>query len=194
MGILSRQAIEKRLQSGNIKITPIPEEEDFDSDSVGVHLGDTVYAWRKPPSGSTIGVALWRSPPDKFSYNAFAKEFLVDVAPDHAGIITLRPHTFYLADLRQHTKLPPDIAMHVQGKSSIARLGVLIHLTAPHAHAGWEGRLALEMYNLGPFNIELKPGMKIGQLTFWKVEDPGGSDEIPVRQFDRQETARGTST
>lgn len=38
-----------------------------------------------------------------------------------------------------------------------------------------------------------KPEMKIGQLTFWKVEEPGGRDEIPARQFDRQQTARGTS-
>lgn len=67
----------------------------------------------------------------------------------------------------------------------------MVHLTAPHAHAGWTGRLALEIYHLGKFNIEMKPGMTIGQLTFWKVEEPSGGAAIPARQFDDQQTARG---
>jgi dCTP deaminase len=188
MGILSKQAIERRLNSGEIKIVPAPKDEDYDSDAVDVHLGDKVYEWATLPSGATISIPLWKRPPDQFSYTAFANATLKEVPPDNAGIITLRPHTFYLADLQQHTTLPPDIAMHVQGKSSLARLGMLVHLTAPHAHAGWTGRLTLEIYNLGPFNIEMKPGMTIGQLTFWKVEEPG---EIPAGQFDNQRTAHG---
>lgn len=191
MGILSRQAIAKRLESREIVIDPQPRDEDYDSDAVDVHLGNHVYEWVPPPSGATLSISLWKKPPDEFRYKAFADHYLREVPPDNFGIITLRPETFYLADLQQHTSLPPDIAMHVQGKSSLARLGVMVHLTAPHAHAGWTGRLALEIFNLGPFNIEMKPGMTIGQLTFWKVEEPGEADSIPARQFDKQETARG---
>jgi len=194
MGILSRQAIARRLSREEIKIDPTPREEDYDSDAVDVHLGAKVYEWVTPPSGATISISLWKSPPQQpFSYKQFSQEYLREVPPDNFGIVTLRPHTFYLADLRQHTELPPDVAMHVQGKSSLARLGVLVHLTAPHAHAGWKGRLTLEIYNLGPFNIELKPGMVIGQLTFWKVEEPGEAAAIPSGQFDNQATARGTA-
>ena len=173
MGILSRQAIARRIEALEIKITPPPRDEDYDSDAVDVHLGDGVYEWGTLPAGATMSLSLWKKSPEEFSYKKFSRECLKVVPPDNFGIITLRPHTFYLADLRQHTALPPDIAMHVQGKSSLARLGMLVHLTAPHAHAGWEGRLTLEIYNLGPFNIEMKPGMVIGQLTFWKVEEPG---------------------
>jgi dCTP deaminase len=191
MGILSKQAIAKRLKTGEIKIVPEPQEEHYDSDAVDVHLGDNVYEWVSPPTGATISIALWKKPPQEFSYKAFAKQYLRDVPVDNAGIITLRPQTFYLADLRQHTTLPPDIAMHVQGKSSLARLGVMVHLTAPHAHAGWNGRLALEIFNLGPFNIELKPDMTIGQLTFWKVEEPGDVQSLPIKQFDNQINAAG---
>ncbi|MEX2140785.1 MAG: dCTP deaminase [Pirellulales bacterium] len=189
MGILSKQAIERRLKSGELKISPAPKEENYDSDAVDVHLGENVYEWTSLSPGTTISISLWKNPPNEFSYKAFSKSHLKDVLPDNAGIITLRPHTFYLADLQQHTTLPVDVAMHVQGKSSLARLGMLVHLTAPHAHAGWTGRLTLEIYNLGPFNIEMKPGMTIGQLTFWKVEEPG---DIPPGQFDDQKTARGT--
>ena len=80
--------------------------------------------------------------------------------------------------------------MHIQGKSSLARLGVIVHLTAPHAHAGWAGWLTLEIYNLGPFNIELKSGMAIGQLTFWRVEDP--EDLVREGQFSNQLDAKGS--
>jgi dCTP deaminase len=192
MGILSRQAIRSRLHSGELKIEPPPRDEDYDSDAVDVHLGDHVYEWVTPPIGSTLSISLWKKPPNDFRYKAFADHYLREVPPDNAGIVTLRPHTFYLADLQQHTSLPHDVAMHVQGKSSLARLGMLVHLTAPHAHAGWVGRLALEIYNLGPFNIEMKPGMTIGQLTFWKVEEP--DDGVPVEgQFSNQKTARGDS-
>jgi dCTP deaminase len=193
MGILSRQAIARKLESQEICIDPPPQEEDYDSDAVDVHLGDHVYEWVSPPTGSTLSISLWKKPPDEFSYKAFSNAYLKEVPPDNAGIITLRPHTFYLADLKQHTALPADIAMHIQGKSSLARLGVLVHLTAPHAHAGWTGRLTLEIYNLGPFNIEMKPNMVIGQLTFWKVEEPGEAASIPMGQFDGQKTARGAS-
>jgi dCTP deaminase len=190
MGILSKQAIARQLASGEIMIVPTPRDEDYDSDAVDVHLGDKVYEWLSLPSGAIISIPLWKSPPNEFSFSKFANSTLKDVPPDNADIITLRPHTFYLADLRQHTTLPSNIAMQIQGKSSLARLGMLVHLTAPHAHAGWRGRLTLEIYNLGPFNIEMKPGMTIGQLTFWKVEEPG---EVLPGHFHDQSTAHGNA-
>ena len=194
MGILSRRAIKDRIARGLVAIDPVPKEEHFDSDAVDVHLGNHIYEWVEPPSGSTLSIALWKDQPERFQYKAFAERYLRKVPPDNFGIVTLRPHTFYLADLRQHTKLPADLAMHVQGKSSLARLGVVVHLTAPHAHAGWEGRLTLEIYNLGPFNIEFKPGMPIGQLTFWKVEEPEENADVEQGQFSKQRNARGTDS
>src|ERR1044071_9331106 len=122
MGILSRDAIARRLASGEIKIDPPPKDEDYDSDAVDVHLGSHVYEWVVPPSGAAISISLWKKPPDNFSFKEFARHYLREVPPDNFGIVTLRPQTFYLADLRQHTELPHDIAMHVQGKSSLARL------------------------------------------------------------------------
>lgn len=195
MGILSQRAIKKLLEGGSLEIQPLPKEDHFDSDAVEVHLGDTIWEWTRQPGGSTLALSLWKTShqndSDYFNYNDFAKQHLKPVPPDNTGIVALRPHTFYLADLKQYTKLPPDVAMHIQGKSTLARLGVIVHLTAPHAHAGWNGKLTLEIYNLGPFIIELKSGMAIGQLTFWRVEDPG---ELAERDstFSNQADARGT--
>jgi dCTP deaminase len=193
LGLLSEIAIRKALASGDLKIEPAPDQTHFDSDSVEVHLGDQVYTWRKPSGGAITTMQLWagKGEPGAFNYNQFSKENLVHVAPDPDGIVTMRPLTFYLADLKQRTELPPWLAMHIQGKSTLARLGVMVHLTAPHAHAGWRGRLALEMYNLGPFNIELKPGTPMGQLTFWRVEEPPRADDIVPKAFSGQEKATG---
>ncbi|MDX1963600.1 MAG: dCTP deaminase [Pirellulales bacterium] len=190
MGLLSRAAIQRRIADGSLLIDPPPLAGDYDSDSVDVHLGNKVYEWLQPATGTTLTISLHKKQ-QQFSYREFAKTYLREVPVDNSGIITLRPHTFYLADLRQHTTLPSDLAMHIQGKSSLARLGVLVHLTAPHAHAGWKGRLALEIYNLGPFNIELTPEIVIGQLTFWKVEEPESQPDETPKQFDNQQTARG---
>lgn len=101
MGILSRHAIQRRLQTSELKIDPQPRDEDYDSDAVDVHLGDHVYEWVSPPTGSTLSISLWKKPPHEFRYKVFAEQYLREVPPDNAGIVTLRPHTFYLADLRR---------------------------------------------------------------------------------------------
>jgi len=190
MGILSERAIKRHLEDGTLKIDPPPEPADFDTDSIEIHLGDTIYEWSPQPAAVRMTISLWQTDSEKFVYNRLAEAHLKTVPPDNAGVITLRPRSFYLADLRQHTTLPHDVAMHIQGKSSLARLGMLVHLTAPHAHAGWTGRLTLEICNLGPFNIELKPGMPIGQLTFWRLEDPD-TEAVQDGQFSNQQDARG---
>ena len=193
MALLSSNAIRAALEQRALVIDPLPKEEDFDSDSVDVHLGERIYRWRQLEGGATMTIPLWRAnePGRPFVYRRFSDENLQLVPADADGIITLRPQTFYLADLRQHTRLPPNLAMHVQGKSSLARIGVGVHVTAPHAHAGWHGRLTLEIYNFGPFNVELKPGVALAQLYFWQVDDPVPPGLLKAQQFTGQDTATG---
>lgn len=188
MGLLSEIAIRKRLAAGDLVIDPAPTAEQFDSDSVEVQFGDKVYVWDDISGGAAVAQRLWDRA--KFDYKKFADKWLKEVKPDEDGIITMRPGRFYLADLKQYTKLPRDLAMHIEGKSSLARLGLAVHLTAPHAHAGWHGRLTLEMYNFGPFNLELKAGVPSGQLTFWRVEDP--PEEVASKTFTGQDKASGS--
>ena len=64
----------------------------------------------------------------------------------------------------EYVKLPPHIAARIEGKSSLARLGLSVHVTAPTVLAGFEGRLYLEMNNIGPFNLALRKDMRIAQL------------------------------
>lgn len=170
--LLSKRAIQDEIKLGNLKI----EREGnrplkFDVDSIDIHLGDVVKAW-KVPSGGTVRHTVRPTDNNGFDFGAFARENMMIVPPDQDGVITFRPGNFYNAVIEERVMLPSDIAMHVQGRSKLARLGLLVHLTAPHAHAGWEGKMNLEIYNLGPHFIELKAGMRIGQFTFWRVEKP----------------------
>jgi dCTP deaminase len=180
--ILSAAAIQQEIASGRLSVDPQPPIPDgYDTDSVNVHMGDTLYEWKQRPSGSATSLRL-----GSFKYPTFENDALIEVAPDNDGIITMRPGKFYQADLREYISLPDDICAHIEGKSSLARIGLQIHITAPHAHAGWKGRLKLEMLNHGPFNLEITPGFEIGQLFFYRIEGPQAGTSRPG-QFQGQD-------
>lgn len=76
----------------------------------------------------------------------------------------MKPHTVVIGKTRERIELPNHLAARIEGKSSLARLGLAVHLTAPTVQAGFQGPLYLEMFNAGPFTLELVAGMKIAQL------------------------------
>jgi dCTP deaminase len=83
-----------------------------------------------------------------------------------------------------------SLAARIEGKSSLARCGLLVHFTAPTVHAGYDGPLALEMINLGNVGISLFPAMPIAQLI---LETVVGDPEENPSQFQGQTTPVGTS-
>jgi dCTP deaminase len=80
----------------------------------------------------------------------------------------LKPHTLILAWTTEYVDLrkSPRLAARVEGKSSLGRLGLGVHITAPTIHAGFDGQIQLEIINHGPIPIRLRPGMRICQLIF----------------------------
>lgn len=102
---------------------------------------------------------------------------LVEVK-DHAAFI-LHPGEFVLGSTLERVALPADIVGRLEGKSSLGRLGLLIHSTAGFVDAGWDGHLTLELSNVANLPIALYPGMKIGQISFLRMttaaESPYGS-------------------
>jgi dCTP deaminase len=82
----------------------------------------------------------------------------------------------------------PYLAARIEGKSSRARCGLLVHFTAPTVHTGWSGRLTLEMINLGPATFLLSPEMPIAQLI---VEQVCGEVMLKPSQFQNQTTPEG---
>jgi dCTP deaminase len=102
---------------------------------------------------------------------------LVDVAEGDALI--LHPGEFVLGSTRERVSLPDDLVARLEGKSSLGRLGLLIHSTAGFVDAGWDGHLTLELSNVANLPITVYPGMKIGQISFLQMttaaENPYGS-------------------
>ncbi len=97
----------------------------------------------------------------------------------------LQPHHFIIGKTREYITLPQHLAARIEGKSTLARLGVSVHITAPTVMAGFEGRLYLEINNIGPFPIQLQAGMKIAQLILEHVGLP--PTEAYSGNYQRQE-------
>lgn len=81
----------------------------------------------------------------------------------------LHPGEFALASTYEQVKLPNDISARLEGKSSLGRLGLLTHSTAGFIDPGFEGHVTLELSNMATLPIRLWPGMKIGQLCFFRM-------------------------
>ena len=92
---------------------------------------------------------------------------LIEVDPAEGFI--LHPGEFVLSSTFEQVRLPDDIAARLEGKSSLGRLGLLTHSTAGFIDPGFEGHVTLELSNVATLPIRLWPGMKIGQLCFFKL-------------------------
>ncbi|MGB4779124.1 dCTP deaminase [Microbacterium sp.] len=95
---------------------------------------------------------------------------LIEVAPDEAFV--LHPGEFVLGSTFEQVTLPDDIAARLEGKSSLGRLGLLTHSTAGFIDPGFSGHVTLELSNVATLPIKLWPGMKIGQLCFFRLSSP----------------------
>jgi dCTP deaminase len=94
----------------------------------------------------------------------------------------LHPGEFVLGSTRERIRLPDDMVSRVEGKSSLGRLGLLIHSTAGFIDPAWDGHITLELSNVNTIPITLYAGMRIGQLSFFPLSSPAerpyGSPEL----------------
>lgn len=87
------------------------------------------------------------------------------------GSFVLHPGEFALASTLEYIRLPRDIAARLEGRSSMGRLGLIVHATAGFVDPGFEGALTFELANAGKVPVRLKPGLRLGQLCFIGVRD-----------------------
>ena len=108
-----------------------------------------------------------------------------EVEPEGEDAFILHPGEFVLGSTYEVCTLPDDIAARVEGKSSLGRLGLLTHATAGFVDPGFSGHVTLELANVATLPIKLYPGMKIGQLCFFRLsspaEHPYGSEKYGSR-------------
>ncbi len=94
------------------------------------------------------------------------------VEPDNEEPFILHPGEFVLGSTYEQVTLPDDVAARLEGKSSLGRLGLLTHSTAGFIDPGFSGHVTLELANVANLPIKLWPGMKIGQLCFFRLTSP----------------------
>jgi dCTP deaminase len=166
--ILSDVDIRKELAAGRIQIDPF-DDSCVQPSSVDLHVDSQfrVFANSRYPY---IDV---RTPmPDLTE--------IVEVRGDDPFI--LHPGEFVLGSTRERVRIPDDLVARLEGKSSLGRLGLLIHSTAGYVDPGWDGYLTLELSNVANLPITIYPGMKIGQISFFRLSSPAerpyGSKEM----------------
>jgi dCTP deaminase len=150
----------------------------------------------------TLGRSISVPEPGQFIVDVTQPGSIAQTISDHSRTLeiteeqpyVLKPHCFILAATQERVELPiiegtsTCLAARIEGKSSRARFGVLIHFTAPTVHPGFEGTLTLEMINLGPTEFVLRPGMRIAQLI---VEEVRGCPNANPSEFTGQGTPAG---
>jgi len=156
--VLSDRTIKEELAAGRLVIDPL-DENDIQPASVDLHL-DRVFRIFRVTRRPYVDV---RQPMEDLTE-------LVSIEDDEPFII--QPGSFVLGSTLETVTLPDDIVARVDGKSSLGRLGLLVHATAGYAHPGWMGKLTLELSNQSQMPIALYYGMKISQISFLRLSTP----------------------
>ncbi|HTE74267.1 MAG TPA: dCTP deaminase [Actinomycetes bacterium] len=113
------------------------------------------------------------------------------VEPEGDEPFILHPGEFVLGSTYEVVSLPDDVSARLEGKSSLGRLGLLTHSTAGFIDAGFSGHVTLELSNVATLPIKLWPGMKIGQLCFFRLTSPAEAPYGSGAQGSRYQGQRG---
>jgi dCTP deaminase len=100
------------------------------------------------------------------------EEYVEETVVEEGGEFILHPGDFVLGTTLERVGIPDDLIAHVEGRSSLGRLAVVVHATAGLADPGYRGQITLELSNLGTAPVALTPGMRISQLTFTELKNP----------------------
>ena len=164
--VLSDRDIKQYLKEGKIKITPKPDfQTQLGSCSIDLTLWNTFRIYNQ----SSVAVID--------PYDTTIMDKLTSVVTVRQGeAFVLHPGEFALGITAQSIALPDDITARLEGRSSIGRLGVIIHSTAAIIDAGYYGQITLELANMGKIPVKLYPGMSICSISF---ETLSSGTEVP---------------
>ncbi|MFO0967989.1 MAG: hypothetical protein U0793_20720 [Gemmataceae bacterium] len=185
--ILSDREIELALDQGTLVISPRPDPKHMDSTTVDLRLGPTLDQWDFPRPDEGLGQQPLRFRPAHpgFKFHELEKRYTKQIDIKEKGF-ELEPtpgRNFILGWTIERIYLPHKsrLCARVEGKSSMARMGLGVHVTAPTIHAGFGynandpndqgASLRLEIWNVGPLPIELSYGMRICQLILEEVRE-----------------------
>lgn len=194
--ILSDTEIRRALRGGRISIAPQPEPDQFTSSALDLRLGRNFFKWipdqemqANQPPGVFRPVVI--DPANISDPHMLFSSYLRRITSTEAdGSYHLKSKEFILAETHETITLPrrSKLAARVEGRSTLARCGLIVHMTAPVIHAGFSGIIVLEICNFGEHTIKLTPGLRCYQLVFEMVS--GKPSREPATRYQGQ---RGVS-
>lgn len=160
--ILSDRDIRKLIEENKIQITPKPNlDEQLGSASLDLRLGDEFAVFEH-----TKKAFIDTKDPESF------KGMTKTIKIENSDPFVFHPGEFVLGVTMEEVFLPSEVAARIDGRSSLGRLGIVIHSTAGHIDPGFKGKIVLEMENIGMIPVLLYPGTRICQLVFEPLSSP----------------------
>lgn len=160
--ILSDRDIKRALKTGEIVVKPAPNLiEQLGSSSLDLRLGYhfRTFRHRRMP---------FVDPQDPTTMEGMTEEVRISEKEPYV----IQPREFVLGSILEWIELPANISARIDGRSSLGRLGLVIHSTAGHIDAGFKGSITLELTNIGMMPIMLYPRMRVCQLVFEPLSSP----------------------
>jgi len=160
--ILSDRDIRRRLEGGDLAVEPLEDPDlQIQPASVDLRLGREFLEFQHA-----------NIPCIHFGSEAEVEEYVEETVVEADGEYILHPGDFVLGTTVERVAIPDDLIAHVQGRSSIGRLAIVIHATAGIIDPGYVGQITLELSNLGTAPVALAPGMRISQVIFTELTSP----------------------
>ncbi len=164
---LSDRDIERCLDEGRIRIEPPPAPGKINGVSVDLHLGSRFRVFNDH-AAPFIDLSGPHEDVDHAINQIMSKE--IRIADDSSFFI--HPGELALAATAETITVPDDLVGWLDGRSSLARLGLMVHVTAHRIDPGWSGAIVLECYNSGKLPLALRPGMAICAISFETLTSP----------------------
>ena len=169
--ILSDVDVLRRLEEGDLRIEPLADRDlQIQPASVDLRLGTDFLEFQRtnipcihPNSEQEVG------------------EYVTETEVEEGEEFVLHPNDFVLGTTIERVAIPDDLIAHVEGRSSLGRLAIVIHATAGLCDPGFRGKITLELSNLGTAPVALTPGMRVSQLTFTELSSPAERPYGPKR-------------
>ena len=160
--ILSDVDILRRLEDGDLVVEPLDDPDiQIQPASVDLRLGREFLEFQH--------ANIPCIPPNA---EAEVDDYVELTEVEESGEYILHPGDFVLGTTHERVEIPDDLIAHVEGRSSLGRLAIVVHATAGLADPGYKGQITLELSNLGTAPVALTPGMRISQLTFTELKTP----------------------
>ncbi|MFB6184002.1 MAG: dCTP deaminase [Haloarculaceae archaeon] len=160
--ILSDGDILDRLGEGDLVVDPLDDPDlQIQPASVDLRLGQEFLEFQR----TNISCIHPNSEQE-------VEKYVSETHVEEDGEFILHPGDFVLGTTHERVEIPPDLLAHVQGRSSLGRLAVVIHATAGVVDPGYRGQITLELSNLGTAPVALTPGMRISQLILTELKSP----------------------